>query len=56
MSDIVERSKRHLRQLSPHVAERESAVLLTKCLDEIEKLRRAVEILQREATREEGLT
>ena len=40
--DIRERIMRHLRQLAPHVKERESAKLMVDALNEIDKLRLAI--------------
>ena len=40
--DIVERINNHLRILAPHVAKRETAMLLRDAVGEIERLRNLV--------------
>lgn len=37
--DVVAVARRHLRQLSPHVKMRDSALMLERCVVEIERLR-----------------
>lgn len=53
MSDIIERVQTHLRQLSPHIKERDSAKLMIELLEEHKQALRAAK-LPLELTAENG--